>query len=70
MIPLSQRSGLLEWCEGTQPLGEYLVGKDKGAHQRYYPQDWSAMECRRKLLVKKRKVYNHFQVYRIRRRIF
>lgn len=61
VIPLSQRSGLLEWCEGTQPLGEYLVGKDKGAHQRYYPQDWSAMECRRKLLEspakRKEKIY-------------
>lgn len=57
VIPLSQRSGLLEWCEGTQPLGEYLVGKDKGAHQRYYPKDWSAMECRRKLVVKKKEKF-------------
>lgn len=50
VIPLSQRSGLLEWCEGTVPLGEYLVGND-GAHQRYRPHDWSAMDCRREMAV-------------------
>ncbi|XP_052812043.1 serine-protein kinase ATM-like isoform X2 [Mya arenaria] len=46
VIPLSQRSGLLEWCEGTQPIGEYLIGS-KGAHARYRPHDWPHMECRR-----------------------
>ncbi|KAJ8315048.1 hypothetical protein KUTeg_007198 [Tegillarca granosa] len=37
-------SGLLEWCEGTIPIGEYLVGtfggptgETKGAHHRYRP---------------------------------
>lgn len=23
IIPLSQRSGLLEWCEGTMPIGRF-----------------------------------------------
>ncbi|KAJ8314522.1 hypothetical protein KUTeg_006672 [Tegillarca granosa] len=42
-------SGLLEWCEGTIPIGEYLVGtfggptgETKGAHHRYRPRDQSA----------------------------
>ncbi|XP_070188647.1 serine-protein kinase ATM-like [Littorina saxatilis] len=51
VVPLSRRSGLLEWCEGTQPIGEYLVGspgaKGSGAHSRYRPKDWSFMECRK-----------------------
>ncbi|EDO36404.1 predicted protein [Nematostella vectensis] len=52
VIPLSQRSGMLEWCEGTMPLGEYLIGSpghNTGAHQRYNPRDWSPMDCRRKM---------------------
>ncbi|ESO89357.1 hypothetical protein LOTGIDRAFT_229208 [Lottia gigantea] len=51
VIPLSQRSGLLEWCEGTQPLGDYLIGNssNKGAHQRYRPQDLVPIDARRKL---------------------
>ncbi|KAK3593829.1 hypothetical protein CHS0354_011431 [Potamilus streckersoni] len=51
VIPLSQRSGILEWCEGTQPFGEYLIGNPAtgvtGAHPRYRPQDWSSMDCRK-----------------------
>lgn len=26
VVPLSRRSGLLEWCEGTNPIGCYLMG--------------------------------------------
>ncbi|XP_060585424.1 serine-protein kinase ATM-like [Ruditapes philippinarum] len=48
VIPLSQRSGLLEWCEGTLPVGEYLVGS-KGAHARYRPKDLYYIDCRTKL---------------------
>ena len=54
VIPLSQCSGMLEWCEGTMPFGEYLVGRPGrkvGAHQRYYPQDWSSLDCRKKIAV-------------------
>ncbi|XP_006815117.1 serine-protein kinase ATM-like [Saccoglossus kowalevskii] len=50
VIPLSQRSGVLEWCEGTMPLGEYLIGsRNDGAHQRYYPQDLLPTNCRIKM---------------------
>lgn len=52
VIPLSQRSGLLEWCEGTLPIGEYLIGgkgESEGAHRRYRPQDPLAIDSRREL---------------------
>lgn len=29
VVPLSRRSGLLEWCEDTNPIGLYLMGKEK-----------------------------------------
>ncbi|XP_076466353.1 serine-protein kinase ATM-like [Babylonia areolata] len=51
VVPLSRRSGLLEWCEGTQPIGEYLLGQSgvrgSGAHSRYRPKDWSFLDCRK-----------------------
>ena len=54
VIPLSQRSGIVEWCEGTLPLGEYLIGSPQnphvGAHTRYQPADWTSLECRKKLM--------------------
>ena len=39
IVPLSQRSGLLEWCSNTMPIGTLLVGDNRksGAHGRYYP---------------------------------
>ena len=53
VVPLSQRSGIVEWCENTVPLGEYLIGVRGigGAHTRYHPTDWSAAECRKKMTV-------------------
>ena len=39
VVPFSPASGLLEWCEDTQPLGEYLLGGGRrtgGAHGRYH----------------------------------
>ncbi|CAB3982970.1 serine- kinase ATM [Paramuricea clavata] len=55
VVPLSQRSGLVEWCEDTTPLGNYLIGgqgkKNLGAHERYYPRDLSSLDCRKKMQV-------------------
>jgi len=51
VVPMSQRSGILEWCEGTVPMGEYLIGVN-GAHQRYRPDDWKAIDCRRAMSVR------------------
>ncbi len=39
VVPFSPASGLLEWCEDTTPLGEYLLGGGRrtgGAHGRYH----------------------------------
>ncbi|XP_069045887.1 serine-protein kinase ATM isoform X1 [Lepisosteus oculatus] len=49
VVPFSQRSGVLEWCSGTMPLGDFLVDASKGAHKRFRPNDWSSMACRRKM---------------------
>lgn len=55
VIPLSQCSGIVEWCEGTIPIAEYLVGTASdpttGAHARYRPKDWTSMACRNKFAV-------------------
>uniref|UniRef100_A0A665TGJ9 non-specific serine/threonine protein kinase n=1 Tax=Echeneis naucrates TaxID=173247 RepID=A0A665TGJ9_ECHNA len=49
VVPFSQRSGVLEWCSGTVPIGEFLVDPNKGAHKRFRPQDWANMFCRKKM---------------------
>lgn len=49
VVPLSQRSGIVEWCSNTLPLAEYLIGtgtNNGGAHQRYRPQDLKVSKCR------------------------
>ena len=47
VVPLSQRSGLIEWCVDTQPLAEYLADSRGGAHVRYRPGDMTPAEARR-----------------------
>ncbi|KAG7478644.1 serine-protein kinase ATM [Solea senegalensis] len=50
VVPFSQRSGVLEWCSGTVPIGEFLVDSNKGAHKRFRPQDWAHLSCRKKMM--------------------
>ncbi|XP_041851361.1 serine-protein kinase ATM isoform X1 [Melanotaenia boesemani] len=50
VVPFSQRSGVLEWCSGTMPIGEFLVDPQKGAHKRFRPQDWTSLACRRRMM--------------------
>uniref|UniRef100_A0A8C5DKK5 non-specific serine/threonine protein kinase n=1 Tax=Gouania willdenowi TaxID=441366 RepID=A0A8C5DKK5_GOUWI len=50
VVPFSQCSGVLEWCSGTMPIGEYLIDTSKGAHKRFRPQDLTSLECRRKMM--------------------
>ncbi|KAE8627562.1 hypothetical protein XENTR_v10007047 [Xenopus tropicalis] len=50
VVPLSQRSGVLEWCTGTVPIGEYLVNEKEGAHKRYRPRDYGSLQCQRKMM--------------------
>lgn len=42
VIPLSTRSGILEWCQNTVPIGMYLAG----AHKKYRPNDYTVTKCR------------------------
>lgn len=52
VIPLARRSGLIEWCEGTVPLGEWLAGNGAdrpGAHQLYRPSDLDPSQAKLKL---------------------
>uniref|UniRef100_A0A8C9U8F7 non-specific serine/threonine protein kinase n=1 Tax=Serinus canaria TaxID=9135 RepID=A0A8C9U8F7_SERCA len=50
VVPLSQRSGVLEWCSGTIPIGEFLVNAEEGAHKRYRPKDYSSYQCHKIIL--------------------
>jgi ataxia telangiectasia mutated family protein len=50
VVPFSRRSGILEWCTNTMPVGLYLIGERvrngrKGAHELYRPRDWKPMDC-------------------------
>ena len=51
VVPLSQRSGILEWCSDTQPLAQYLVGEGgkTGAHKRYFPRQLDSQSCRKRM---------------------
>ncbi|XP_043476471.1 serine-protein kinase ATM-like [Leptopilina heterotoma] len=51
VVPLTQRSGVLEWCENTSPISHILLGADRvsGIHKKYYPQDLTGLECRKKM---------------------
>ncbi|OXU25092.1 hypothetical protein TSAR_000011 [Trichomalopsis sarcophagae] len=52
VMPLTQRSGVLEWCENTLPLSIILTGDGSpkaGLHQKYYPSDYTPNECRKRL---------------------
>ncbi|XP_008191052.1 serine-protein kinase ATM isoform X2 [Tribolium castaneum] len=48
IVPLSKRSGILEWVENTMPIGVYLTGEDgdSGAHVKYRPMDRTPRRCR------------------------
>ena len=45
VVPLSERSGVLEWCSNTSPIGSILIR----AHEKYYPNDYKLSLCREKL---------------------
>lgn len=53
VVPLSQRSGVIEWCSNTVPLSTYLIGGGGvvGAHVRYRKGDWTPAVCRQKMFV-------------------
>uniref|UniRef100_A0A1B0BG36 Serine/threonine-protein kinase ATM n=1 Tax=Glossina palpalis gambiensis TaxID=67801 RepID=A0A1B0BG36_9MUSC len=42
VMPLSTRTGILQWCENTTPIGSYLGD----AHRSYRPKDYTVGKCR------------------------
>lgn len=68
VVPLSQRSGLVEWCEGTIPIGNYLIGvpsqRNFGAHHLYRPKDLISIECRKKLGATAKSHRQKLEIYR------
>ncbi|XP_075055005.1 serine-protein kinase ATM [Mixophyes fleayi] len=64
VVPLSQRSGVLEWCSGTVPIGEYLINADVGAHTRYRPSDYSSFQCQKTMMeVQRGRFEDKYQVF-------
>ncbi|XP_012149187.1 serine/threonine-protein kinase tefu isoform X2 [Megachile rotundata] len=51
VVPLTQRSGVLEWCDNTMPIISVLIGSRNipGLHKKYYPKDYTAEQCKDKL---------------------
>ncbi|XP_034246355.1 serine-protein kinase ATM isoform X2 [Thrips palmi] len=45
IVPLSQRCGVLEWCQNTAPFQEVL----RSVHSRYNAQDWKDVVCMKKI---------------------
>jgi hypothetical protein len=39
IVPLTPQTGVIEWVDGTMPLGSFLHASTTGAHARYRPQD-------------------------------
>ncbi|KAL3675794.1 hypothetical protein R1sor_025742 [Riccia sorocarpa] len=58
VIPFTPSAGVLEWVNGTVPLGEYLLGSTRagGAHGRYGGDDWTFMTCREHMSTAKDKL--------------
>lgn len=54
VVPLTQRSGILEWCHNTMPIATILIGNDgiSGVHKKYNPHDYTALMCRKKMDVR------------------
>lgn len=43
VLPLSTRSGLMEFVQNTIPLHQWVMP----AHEKYYPNDWKSDKCRK-----------------------
>ncbi|CAO2819072.1 unnamed protein product [Amaranthus hypochondriacus] len=52
VVPFTPSAGIIEWVDGTLPLGEYLLGSTRngGAHGRYGAGDWSFFKCREHMM--------------------
>ncbi|XP_021718930.1 serine/threonine-protein kinase ATM-like isoform X2 [Chenopodium quinoa] len=52
VVPFTPSAGIIEWVDGTLPLGEYLIGSSRngGAHGRYGAGDWPFSKCREHMM--------------------
>ncbi|KAI3807033.1 hypothetical protein L1987_22953 [Smallanthus sonchifolius] len=57
VVPFTPSAGVLEWVNGTLPLGEYLTGSSRngGAHGRYGLGDWPFPKCRQHMATENNK---------------
>ncbi|XP_076932541.1 serine/threonine-protein kinase ATM-like isoform X2 [Bidens hawaiensis] len=57
VVPFTPSAGVLEWVNGTLPLGDYLTGSSRsgGAHGRYGLGDWSFPKCRQHMATENNK---------------
>ncbi|KAG8053690.1 hypothetical protein GUJ93_ZPchr0001g32148 [Zizania palustris] len=57
VVPFTPSAGVVEWVNGTIPLGEYLLGSTRsgGAHGRYGTGDWTFLQCRETMMSEKDK---------------
>ena len=46
IVPTTPQTGVLQWVDNTVPFGIYLCDNVSGAHDRYFPNDWSHAACR------------------------
>lgn len=48
-VPMSPRSGVLEWVMDTMPISPFITGpkngKEGGADNKYYPGEWKNSDC-------------------------
>ncbi|KAK9684733.1 hypothetical protein RND81_10G228300 [Saponaria officinalis] len=66
VVPFTPSAGIIEWVDGTLPLGEYLIGSTRngGAHGRYGAGDWSFAKCREHMMNAKDKRKAFHDVYK------
>ncbi|XP_073145738.1 serine/threonine-protein kinase ATM isoform X3 [Henckelia pumila] len=64
VVPFTPSAGVLEWVNGTVPLGEYLIGSSRngGAHGRYGVGDWTFLKCRQHMTAENNKSRAFFEV--------
>ncbi|KAK3004627.1 hypothetical protein RJ639_019504 [Escallonia herrerae] len=57
VVPFTPSAGVLEWVNGTIPLGDYLIGsmRNGGAHGRYGVGDWTFAKSRQHMATENNK---------------
>ena len=46
IIPTTPQTGVLEWVEHTSAFGYILCDQTNGTHAKFYPNDWTHVQCR------------------------